>query len=437
MKFVKSAIATFATNILMFGISVITTIVTARILGTDGKGVIGVSNTVITFSMVILGFGLASSNIYYIGKHRDKLDEILGINFIVFVFSIFAMVIFYFLNLNFHFKALKDIDNNTFIVILMIVPLMNLKSLLINVILGLQEVKSYNLINMLDSIVTFALLMIFIINYKNPHYVIVSTLISSVIICTILCYIIFCKKKIKLKYDNNIFRGIIKYGFKAQIANVVQLVNYKLDVLIIGSLLTVDQVGIYTTAVQFGETLWKISGSVGTIIFPMTSSNKNSSDMKDFINKVTRVTFHIILLCAVILILISKPLVKLLLGKDFGPSVEPLRWIMPGIVLFSISNILSSYIAGIGKIEKNIIASSVSCIVTVVLDLTLIPLMGVSGAAIASSISYMVFTVIIVIFYKNITSSKISDILFLKKSDIVEMKSRIKTLISSQKRIEG
>ena len=46
-----------------------------------------------------------------------------------------------------------------------------------------------------------------------------------------------------------------------------------------------------------------------------------------------------------------------------------LLWLLPGIVLFSIANVLAAYIAGIGKPRLNLLVSGVSLIVTITLDL--------------------------------------------------------------------
>lgn len=425
MKFIKSTINTFITNILIFGIAIFTTSVTSWFLGPDGKGVLGVSNNTISFSLIFLGLGIASSNVYFIGKEKNNLNNILGINIIVTLFSIVPLLLLYVLNYYFHFGFLKGITNSIMIVILFIVPVMNLKSSLINFILGMQEVGIYNKINFADNLVTFILMVIFIMIFKSPFWVIVSNLVASILIVIITMLIFKRKYNFKAGFKISLFKEMLGYGLKSQLSNIATVLNYRLDTFIINSFLTIGQVGIYSNAVALGETMWQVSRTIATIIFPMTSNSKDKMEMKDFINKVTRITFTCIIICSIIIIALSRPFIIWWFGMAFVKSADALIWLIPGISIFSISNILANYLAGIGKVEKNIIASFVSCVITVILDLILIPRIGINGASIATSISYIVATFITLYFYIQITSSRLTDILLIKKEDLFEIRSII------------
>lgn len=430
MKFIKSTFITFISNIFIFGISFLTTIITSRVLRTTGSGLLGVSNNIITFSLLIVGFGISASNVFFIGKDKKKINSILGANLIITIFSIIFVIIAYMLNLKFNFKAFSGVTGRLLVVVFLVVPVTNLKTLLISVLLGLQDIVNYNKANVIDKLLTFFMLVIFIFWFKSVYSVILSGLIASIIMLLMVFYIIRYKYKYKFSFEKYILKDMLRYGIKAQIGNIIQTLNYRLDIFIINYYLTLAQVGIYSRAVALGETLWKITGSVGTVVLPMTAHSKDKNEMKEFINKVTRISFYIILLGSVFLVIISRPLIQFLLGKPFLPAADALNFLIPGISVFSISNILSNYIAGVGKVEKNIIASIVSCILTVVLDIALIPTMGINGAALGTSVSYIVFTCITIRFYNNITGSKLKDIVILRKSDILEVKNGIQKFIN-------
>ncbi len=436
MKFLKSTVLTFFTNIFIFSISLITTVVTSRVLGTNGKGILSVSNNLISLSLIFLGLGIASSNVYFIGRNKKNMEAIIGINIIIAIFSIGILFFIFFLNLKFNFEHLfKNLTNKIIIITFFSVPLMILKASLINILLGLQEIEKYNKINIIDNMVTLLMLFVFIFITKSVFWVIIGNIIAVTVILLILSYILFYKKRYKISFDYLLFKEMLNYGIKAQIGNAVQFLNYRLDVLIIQNKLAISQVGIYSNAVALCETMWKVPASVSTIVLPMTSNSENKEELPKFINKVTRVTFFIIILCTVFLFFIGPPLILFLLGKNFSGSCNALLLLLPGISVFSVCNILSSYFAGVGMIEKNIIASSVSCVVTVVLDLILIPKIGINGASIATSISYIIATGITIAFYINLTKSKILDILIIKKEDLIEVKTRIMEIVNRRRQV--
>jgi stage V sporulation protein B len=429
MKFVKSAIVTFISNIAVLLISFAITIITSRVLGTYGRGAVGVSNNINSFALILLGFGMTSSNIFFIGKNRKNIREILGINLVVTLFSVAVVIILYIVNQFYAINILfKGLDNNIIIIVLITIPITNLKSAFINIMLGMQEIGKYNKLNIIDRFLTLALLVVFIFTTKSVYWVIVSNMIASLITLIIISSILFIKYKNKIAFSLNLFIDMIKYGIKAQIGNAIQILNYRLDVFIIQYFMTLSDVGIYSNAVVLGETMWKVSSSIATVVLPMTTNSKDKLGIKDFINKVTRVTFTIILIGSIILAVISKPLITLLFKKDFSSGSEALILLIPGISIFSISNILSNYLAGIGKVEKNIVASSVGCLVTVVLDLLLIPRIGINGASIATSISYILSTAVTVYYYVKITKSSLKELFMLNKDDIRDIKNRVMAL---------
>jgi stage V sporulation protein B len=425
MKFIKSTITSFISNMFGVFISLLTIIITARILGPGGNGIWNVATVFIGLSVIVLGLGIPFSNVFFIGKDREDINSVLGMNFIVTLISSFGIIIVYFINMKFHFRFFSSLEGWTLILVFITIPFMILKTSLYNVFLGIEEVTKFNKITMMDKLITFVFLTIFIITFRSAQWAIVSTFVSTIIMISYVSYILFIKKGYRLAINKRIITGMFRYGFKAVMGNLIQNINYRLDVLITATYLTPVAVGLYGKATQLGETMWRVSGSVGTVVFPFTANSKDKQAMTIFINKVIRVTFTFIVFCSLCLTIISKPLIVFVLGKKFLGSVTPFMLIIPGICVFSVNNILGSYFAGLGLIGKNIIASSISGVITIALDLILIPRIGINGASITSSISYIVCTGISLYFYIKVTGSRLSDILIIKKSDLIEIKLRL------------
>ncbi|WP_425806324.1 oligosaccharide flippase family protein [Desulfitobacterium sp. Sab5] len=427
MGFTKSVTITFFSNLLLFFLSIINTTVLSRVLGPEGKGVVDVANNFLSFATLILGMGFAASTVFFLGKKKDALNAIIGNNIVVTLVSSLVLIPFYFLHLHFHFKFLAGVSNIQMLAVLVTVPLVNFKSAMINVLLGLQDMVEYNRINVIDKILSLVLLIIFLLIAVNPTAAIVSILIGTLAICLLQIYILILKRKQAPRVERGLMKDMFGYGLKAQFGNIVQKLNYRLDVFIVNYYLPIDQVGIYSIAVALGETLWGVTGSIATVVFPIASSSTDKKGMMPFTNQITRVSFTLIAGFSVILALISKPLILIWLGRDFITATGALLWLLPGISIFSVSNILASYLAGVGLVEKNIYSSIASGIVTVVLDIFLIPRIGIIGASIATSLSYIVFTLMTIIFYINYTHARWQDILILKKSDMGQIIRFIKS----------
>ena len=432
MNFLKSTILTVVTNVLLMFTAVAATIITSRMLGSYGKGVLAVSTNILSFSIIIFGLGFAASNVYFVGEDKNNTRKIAYINIMISCMSIIVLIPLYILNMKYNFAIFKGVNNLILIVVMVTIPFLNLKSSLINVLLGMQEIVEYNKVNLIDKVLTLIMLVFAILLYKNPLSVIISNFIS------VLFILVFVLNKINKKtegiytFDIKLFKRMLAYGIKAQIGNLVQLMNYRVNIFIINYFLAINQVGIYSNAVALGETLWQISGSIATVVFPMTTGSKNKEELKYFINKVTRISFTLIIIFSIILALISDKVIYILFGKEFMEASKALMFLLPGISIFSISNILSNYMAGVAKIQYNIYSSMISFAFTMVFNLILVPRIGISGAAIATSLSYIVFTICAIFFYKKITKSKLKDIIIIKKEDISEIVGFIKSKLKRQ-----
>lgn len=70
MKFIKSVLITLSSNIFIMFLSLLNTIVTSRILGPNGRGIISASNNILNFMITFLSFGITSSNIFLAVKKK-------------------------------------------------------------------------------------------------------------------------------------------------------------------------------------------------------------------------------------------------------------------------------------------------------------------------------------------------------------------------------
>jgi O-antigen/teichoic acid export membrane protein len=85
-------------------------------------------------------------------------------------------------------------------------------------------------------------------------------------------------------------------------------------------------------------------------------------------------------------------LVPFVFGTAYRGSIEPLRWLLPGTLAFSLQSVLSNYIAGRGRPRLVLIAWLAGAVVAIAADLVVIPAFGIAGAAIVSSASYVLVT---------------------------------------------
>jgi O-antigen/teichoic acid export membrane protein len=186
----------------------------------------------------------------------------------------------------------------------------------------------------------------------------------------------------------------LSLGVRGQFGNVAMLFNYRLDVFVLNYFLNPAQVGLYALGVVISESLWQIPSAASVALFPRTARTADR-DANYFTCFVTR---QVLLLAGVFgaaMALASPVVIPLIFGARFAPSVAVIWWILPGTVALAAGKVMAADITARGKPGYNSFISIVVGALTVVLDLVLIPRMGIRGAALASSIAYLVQAVLI------------------------------------------
>ena len=131
-----------------------------------------------------------------------------------------------------------------------------------------------------------------------------------------------------------------------------------------------------------------------------------------------RIVFTITLLLAVPLGFLAKTWIGVFYGAEFQASGGAFSILLLGCVPFTICIILAGALAGMNRQGVNLAASSLGLGVTIALDVLLIPSFGISGAALASVLSYLVTTVVVVWIFSRIGSMPALDSVLLSRGDL-------------------
>jgi O-antigen/teichoic acid export membrane protein len=78
----------------------------------------------------------------------------------------------------------------------------------------------------------------------------------------------------------------------------------------------------------------------------------------------------------------------LYLGSEFAASATPVRMLLPGVICFAVTKPIYSIGQAKGELQNLIAATLMSSLINIVLNIALIPRLGMVGASIATSIGY-------------------------------------------------
>ncbi|SCJ41684.1 MATE efflux family protein [uncultured Clostridium sp.] len=428
MSFVKNSFYTLISNVIIIMFGFLTSVVISRTLGPQLKGVYDLAILMPTMMYNFLNFGQDVSIIYFLSnKTVDKKQAINNMFPVVIAYSIASTIIGGALIFILKEKVFNDVAYITLLLALTISPLTFLNSVLSGVLKSEGKFNVVNKIQVINKIIYLGICTILFI-FVNVNIVILANIII-LFISIITTWRKLEITSIKLSFDKEFQRKNTIYGFKSYLSNMITFLNYRLDTLIIKALTTTANVGQYSLAVGLAEQIWVFSSSISTVLFPYVSSIEEEKEK----SRVTTLTFKIVLvftlLIIVFLYLIASFIIPFLYTDVYEPAIEPFKVLLIGIFSLSLGRILANDIAARGKPELNTLSNIVGLVVNVILNLLLIPKIGILGAAVATSASYTITSIMFLISFLRVAKVSTIELFVFSKEDLEIINKFIKKIL--------
>jgi O-antigen/teichoic acid export membrane protein len=193
-----------------------------------------------------------------------------------------------------------------------------------------------------------------------------------------------------------LFKENIRYGLKAYMAAFFSFLVLRLDLLIVKYILGSEQTGYYSVAVNMAEMILLLPVIVGTILFPKLAALTDIREKWFLVRKICLTMGAGMVLILVIALFLAKPMLLLLYGKSFLPSIFPFLWLLPGIFFLGLETVAVQFLNSLGFPMTVVGAWVLICVLNTGLNLIVIPAYGIVGASVVSSFSYSVAFLIVI-----------------------------------------
>lgn len=189
------------------------------------------------------------------------------------------------------------------------------------------------------------------------------------------------------KPDFGLAGEICRYGIRGQVGGMLSLVNLRLDVAILGALAGPGVLGVYAVASKYAELLRLPGLAITYVFYPRLAVRDRKEAARDVAAMLPRA--FVLTALAAIPLAAAVPLLPVVYGHEFASAMLPAYILLFGLIGEGVAGLVSAYLYGVGRPGANSLALGVSVVVTVVLDLALIPRYHVAGAAVASAAAYL------------------------------------------------
>jgi O-antigen/teichoic acid export membrane protein len=133
---------------------------------------------------------------------------------------------------------------------------------------------------------------------------------------------------------------------------------------------------------------------------------------------VSRNVWFITLLGVIATAVLGRWIIEFVFGTVMLAAVTPLMLLLPGILALSGAKILSSYLSGIGRPIYATYIAGANLVLTVALDIALIPRFGIAGAAAASSIVYTITAAATLVVFRKESGAGVVETIVIQPQDL-------------------
>ena len=425
-KVLKNASWLIAGKIAQMALSLVVGVISARFLGPSNYGLISYGNAIVAFFMSFCTLGINSVIIKEFSDHPDDEGLLLGSSIFLRVLSSFgSIVLIFFASLLLDYGKWETI----------IVVLLSSVSLLFHAFDTINYWFQYKYQSKIVSITTFfAYLatsmykMALLLLGKSVMWFAFATSVDYIALALLLLWAYKRNGGPKLSISFKRGVSVLKKSYHYIISGMLVSIYGQTDKLMLKQMLGEETVGYYTTAMticgMWTFVLTSIIDAANPII--ISSYNKSKENFELFNKRLYAAIFYLSTFASIVLTLCGKYVVKLLYGEAYLPAVIPLQ-IITWYVAFSYFGVARGPWIVCHNYQKYLKYMYVGAALTnVVLNFVLIPVLGVSGAALASLITQIFTSLILPSFIRDLrpNAKLILEAIFLRKMHLFNRKTK-------------
>jgi len=365
-------------------------ILLARMLGPEGRGQVAVATAIGVIGVQVGGLGLPVANTYFVAKDRLHLPFLLGNALLVSWVGIGGFVLALWWILSFVPEAFP-LQGLFLPLVLLGIPIVFTSQIANNLLLGLQEVRTYNFVVVSVGVISLiAVAGLAWLRISVPEYFyFISIAVPGLASIFALSYL-FKKSKRRPGLSMPLLNKCYTYGWKSFACTSFALLIQRVDQLMVERYLGYEATGHYSIAVGIISMLHLFPAAAGQIAFPRMVSMSSFEERMLFAWRATAMVSVFLIIPVMSVVFLGKTVVVLLYGEAFAPAAGPLFWFMPGFILWSLEVMFRRVLVSDGFPVAIVFGWLCAFLCNIVLNILFIPKYGLNGAAFASSMSFMV-----------------------------------------------
>ena len=398
-KYVANTGWLFFERIIGMALSFFVGVYVARYLGPSNFGLFSYAASFVGLFTVIAALGLDNIVVRELVKDEKRRDELLGTTFVLKIIGSILMLIIILVTVRF-----TNNDNFTNLLIFIIATGTIFQSFnVINCYFQAKVLSKYMVYAQMFSTILCSVIKLLLIHFNmGLIYFAMVTLLQSIILVSGFIAM-YMKQKLNLvnwRLNFDLAKGLLKDSWPLMLSGIAISIYMKIDQVMIKNMLDAKAVGNYAVAVKLTEVWYFIPVLINSSFFPAII-NAKKIDEKLYYERFQKL-YDLMVWSAIgislPIMLLSNNIIKLLFGIQYQEAAGVLRIYVCACVFVFLGVVSSKYLIAENYTKIFFLITFMGAIINTVLNIILIPKLGINGAAIATVLSQFViaFSVILI-----------------------------------------
>ncbi len=382
--------ATFAVRVVLIATGLITSIMTARILGPAGRGLFSATFVMGAMGGQFANLGMHSANTYYVARDRGLFPQLVS-NALCMAYVIGGSLALLLCGLFILRPSWAPVHGELLTIGLILIPVSLSQLLLQNLLLGVKDIRWYNIVDVIfrTSFVIVLGLCWLAVRRLSPEQVALVSLSTTGVAGGVLAFRnVFLAGHLP-RPNVALFRKQADFGMRSYLTCLSGYAVLKSDVLLVKYLAGATATGLYSLASSMTDFIYTFPAVVGMILFPMLAGSGDLNCKWRRARKTTLGVSGIMALIAACAALVAKPITAFMFGRAFLPAVPAFLILCVAIVFYGANNVVSIFFSSCGQPWRSVWPWSAAAGLNISLNLVIIPRWGIEGAAFSSLITYV------------------------------------------------
>ncbi|WP_256547888.1 flippase [Halovivax gelatinilyticus] len=379
-------------------------VVLARLLGPEDYGLLFLAIAVFGVLGVASKLGIAKSCARYVAEYKEsdpaQLPHILRVALLFNVGAVVTVCVALLIGHR-HLAAFLDEPSLTPLLLLGLGYLVfeALATFARLVLQGLEEIELAATVHVTNRITRLIFVVGFAVLGFGALGALVGYIMSFAISSLLGLWLVYryCLRGIEpaTSVESGLKRRIGEYTVPLTATSTANVLDKQIDTVLVGLFLSPIAVSAYVLSKQIVEFLEAPVSALGFTLSPTFAAQKADGNTDRAARLYETALTHALLLyvpAAAGLVLVAEPTITLVFGSDYLGAVPVLQVLSLYAILLSVTKITSNALDFLGRAKARAIVKGSTALLNVALNLVLIPLIGVVGAAIATVITYSIYT---------------------------------------------